>query len=122
MDGLFVRFLKRVFSWTVDEDPEDPMNVLDRRWRWVPNFCAWDWRLYAGISLEIIRFQGKDRYENPRSVRMYGLTVILNPYEWIFSQKHLYYDGPHCFYHFGPFVWVSDGNDWDCEKCMPEGG
>lgn len=35
---------------------------------------------------------------------------------WHFGAEHIYYDGPHCSYSFGPFHlhWTDD----NCDKCL----
>lgn len=35
---------------------------------------------------------------------------------WRFGSDHGYYDGPHCCYHIGPFVYYTNTN-LNCKKC-----
>lgn len=47
------------------------------------------------------------------------LRLNLDPRKWMLLDNHVYYDGAHCLYNFGP---VSFAQDWfPCDRCSEEG-
>lgn len=41
--------------------------------------------------------------------------LIFDPMMWSIKQEHNYYDGPNCWYQFGPFGLILSLNS--CKKC-----
>ena len=108
------RLLERLLY--VEEDPSDPSSYLNRRWRWGPYVDAFRWGACVGIGFYLVQWEGKRH--KPRFLQ--GAYLQIRPLEWRFGQLHLYYDGPHCLYRFGPF-WFTNELRW-CLKCMPADG
>jgi hypothetical protein len=98
-----------------EDDPSDGHNYMNRRWRYWPAATADRERITIGIEVQMCRFRGVD--EAPRVTQCRYLEFIFSPREWRIGRYHIYYDGPHCSYCFGPFHYYSHWG-W-CLKCMP---
>ena len=107
------------FEFGDDEPMPEWCRKLDRRWRWVLGAAHWNHRVAVGMDLLLTQFEGK-RDPDPTVVQSANLLFIYDPREWKVGQDHMYYDGPHCLYQFGPFA-LSWELDRDCHKCMPDG-
>jgi hypothetical protein len=70
------------------------------------------------IHIGYVAFGTTYRTKDGRWSVVRGITLGLRKV-WEFGQGHLYYDGPHCSYMFGPFVLNVDRDH--CDKCYEEG-
>jgi hypothetical protein len=70
----------------------------------------------VGVDLQLVQFEGVP--EEPFLVAQRHVQLVYDPRKWEVSQVHEYYDGPHCFYQFGPFGY-SQSWGW-CKKCRPD--
>ena len=115
--------MKRILEWLlyIDEDqsPENTMRAFNRRWRYWPAVGHWNGRVYLGLQLQLIQFKG-ELYDKPTVAEDFQLQFIYDPRKWKIGQEHMYYDGPHCIYDFGPFA-IYRHWGW-CLKCMPADG
>lgn len=70
------------------------------------------------ISIEnyLVKYQNETTNRLGASV---SFMIELNPKYWEISQSHIWYDGPNCFYNFGPFSYSSVWGK-DCKKCQNE--
>ncbi len=89
---------------------------LDRKWKYIPTFEFKLSNAEIGLELRLVQYEGKATNILAQVVNLQWRTDgILNPRTWIPKQEHTYYDGPHCFYRFGPFAMY---RHWGgCEKC-----
>ncbi len=69
-----------------------------------------------GISQYITKFQGEIK-GYPTEIANIGIQI--RPLAWRFGQDHIYYDGKHCLYKFGP-IWFENSWGGNCNKCWPE--
>jgi hypothetical protein len=90
-----------------------------RRWRWTPYVdFRWLWWEF-GFHLALIMLKGepyKDDMTGAGSEKTF--VLILDPRRWKVEQDHIYYDGEHCWYQFGPFVYRR--MYINCAKCNAE--
>jgi hypothetical protein len=61
--------------------------------------------------------QGKRKSNNEWQSLHFDDTGIEVNSHFSIGFKHVYYDGPHCFFALG-FVHIR-WNSWDCKKCCP---
>lgn len=99
----------------IEDDPKDPY-YKNRRWLWWPVIGHWKGRIYFGVEKQLIQYN--DKIQKPKPLQDFHIQLVYNPMKWEFGQKHMYYDGPHCFYMFGPFA-IYTSLLW-CLKCMPD--
>lgn len=76
------------------------------------------------FATNLIWLYAKSNNENPdlRPIEFkWDFSLKLRPVFdkwWYIGSRHGYYDGTHCSYHFGPFVYYTNTNV-DCKKCDP---
>ncbi len=75
-----------------------------------------NWLFTFGINEEIIQFEGKPY--GPKPTWEIGFSFNRNKL-LDFGIDHIYYDGPHCIYKFGPISFYKIGIGW-CKKCSSE--
>lgn len=97
------------------QDP--PEHKLNRQWRHWIGFFKQDWFLAISYELQLTQFEGRPM--DPRPVVIHQIGIQLNPKKWKFSQDHIYYDGNHCNYDFGPIQFHTSGSK-HCPKCYQE--
>ena len=82
-----------------------------------PNFpCVafrWTFQIRKWSMGFVHQHQDTDGKWYDSHVDAYELNVCKT---WKIGSDHIYYDGPHCFYHFGFFTLQLGGN-WKCKKC-----
>jgi len=67
-----------------------------------------------GVYAERLTVKGWELCNDP-----IGFKLSIH-WKWVFSEKHFYYDCPHCAYEYGPFTYIKDGN-WECRECTDRG-
>lgn len=65
---------------------------------------------FLGILSEI-----KHREDSDWTLGHWDVKSISLHWRWNWGEDHFYYDGPHCFYNFGPIT--IEWPNWECEKC-----
>lgn len=111
MKDLWLKLVRKILHVQ-----DDPSSRHGREWRWWP-LCQWDEvdkRLYLGVELQLIRWQGKEC--PPRVVGDYTITIFCQRKSWRRETWHMYYDGRHCIWQFGPIAFGRHGLG-SCEKC-----
>ena len=110
--------ISRLIQWLLyfSEKPGD-RHYNNRRWRYWPQIGFYNGRFYIGWALELVQFAGKV-YDEPTICSDWNIQFVYDPRKWRFGQEHLYYNGPHCFYEFGPIAFIEAWR-W-CEKCCPK--
>lgn len=108
-----------MFPFSSQEKPGDPHwdeNFSPRGWCWYPviSFRLLWWEI--GFEQRLVMWKGKKARGEP----IYGKALILklDPREWKIEQDHIWYDGPHCWYQFGPFCYRKHGL-YNCARCSP---
>lgn len=114
--NIFNKIIEKIFY--INETPNGEMSHLNRRWRYMPKGGHYGYGklFYIGWSTELVQYEGKPM--EPRVIQEVQMQFIYHPKMWKIGQEHMYYDGPHCFYQFGPFRYYN-GWRW-CKKCYPE--
>ena len=125
-----MNFLKRLYEKLiyVEDYPDNKMGNYPRRWKWSPYFehygksknGEFEWyTIDIGIDLNLIQYKGEVREKKDWTpVRSMYIGICYHPKLWKISVDHMYYDGPHCLYQFGPLRFYKSW-DW-CKKCMPD--
>lgn len=120
-----VKFLNHIFDlitykilWLSSKIYTDS-NEYGYKFAWAPNiylhYDNWhDW----GIAFNwfIYSFELNGIKSNPPRLCV-GYTINIRPLDWSFGGDHIYYDGPHCSYDFGPIRFQSMGTNWNCKGC-----
>lgn len=89
---------------------------MNRRWVCGPSIWLFETGFEIGFGRYLIQYEGKPCV--PPVLVAHG-GIQFRPFEWKLEQEHIYYDGPHCLYMFGP-VWFNRSWWTLCKKCSPE--
>lgn len=111
-----MNFLRRLYEkiFYIEDIGDNYTN--GRRWRYWPEIGFYKGRFYIGVCIQLIQVENKPR--KPDAIQDATIQLFYDPRKWVIGQEHIYYDGPHCHYQFGPFAWNTSWR-W-CKKCMPD--
>lgn len=97
-------------------------------WASTPTPCTETWHTYAARRVTFkacadgigLFGQGQSRADGSWKTDSFDavLYVDTRPKFWRIGRTHLYYDGPHCIWRFGPICFIRESTD--CRECWGE--